>query len=281
MGSRRALAALLAVAAALLAACGGSSGTGPPPPPPPPPPAAAPTFSPEAPLHFRDALEVALATTTSGGTIRYTTDGTDPTASSSTYAGPFTITTTTVVRAYATGEGARDSAVAAATYTYRPVDLVLDDGTAELLGGETSGARTQIMANRFTPAPEDFPFQLRRIRVVVDHRGSPPLQLAVYADPDGIPTDATLLDAFPLSTIAGGIRWTEYELAPPLRLAGPGDVIIGVVGTGIFLLGQDTTAVAGRTLQGWWQPGSTRIPAFPPEDSLSVVRRNLMLRGSN
>jgi uncharacterized repeat protein (TIGR03806 family) len=60
---------------------------------------------------------VQLSTATSGTTIRYTLDGSTPTASSPTYTAPFQRTATTTVRAYATRSGFTDSAVASATIT--------------------------------------------------------------------------------------------------------------------------------------------------------------------
>jgi uncharacterized repeat protein (TIGR03806 family) len=60
---------------------------------------------------------VQIATATSGTTIRYTTDGSTPNASSPTYSAPFQRTATTTVRAYAIRSGFADSAVVAATIT--------------------------------------------------------------------------------------------------------------------------------------------------------------------
>lgn len=282
MSFGRAQAALLAITAALVAACGGSSGKGPA-----PAPAGAPTFSPAAPLNFRDSLEVALATTTSGATIRYTLDGAIPGAGSAAYTGPLTLTTTTVVKAYATGGGAGDSAVATATYTYRPVALVVDDGVdgADL---RVYGGAAALIANRFTPDARDFPFELRTIRIKLGAWQALPIQVAVYADPDGLATGATLLDAHPLSTVAPPGAWTEYAVSPPLRLEGPGDLVIGVVGeappeTGALSAGisclADSTG-AGRTFIGWWNAG-TGAPAFPPGWSSALPVGTAMIRGSN
>jgi uncharacterized repeat protein (TIGR03806 family) len=60
---------------------------------------------------------VQIATATSGTTIRYTVDGSTPTASSPTYTAPFQRAATTTVRAYATRSGFTDSAVASTTIT--------------------------------------------------------------------------------------------------------------------------------------------------------------------
>lgn len=66
---------------------------------------------------YSGGVWVQIATATTGTTIRYTTDGSTPTASSPTYSAPFQRTATTTVRAYATRSGFTDSAVATATIT--------------------------------------------------------------------------------------------------------------------------------------------------------------------
>jgi hypothetical protein len=75
-----------------------------------------PSFSPPGGT-FNQPLQVTLTTPTSGATIRYTTDGSTPTASSPAYTGPISITRTTTVRAMTTAPGNTNSAVASATYT--------------------------------------------------------------------------------------------------------------------------------------------------------------------
>jgi alpha-tubulin suppressor-like RCC1 family protein len=73
-------------------------------------------FSP-APATFTTPTAVALTTSTSGATIRYTTDGTTPTASSTLYSVPFTVATSTVVKAIGVKTDWADSNVATGIYT--------------------------------------------------------------------------------------------------------------------------------------------------------------------
>ena len=80
---------------------------------------AAPTFNPGA-GEYLDHVTVELATTTSGATIRYTTDGSDPTAASTEFTDDVTLTSTTTVKARAFKAGMTDSAVAAAAYVVAP-----------------------------------------------------------------------------------------------------------------------------------------------------------------
>jgi hypothetical protein len=81
-----------------------------------PPTAATPTFSPVAGT-YTVAQSVALASSTSGAAIYYTTNGTNPTTSSTLYAAPFSIVTTTTVKALAVKSGYTNSAVSSALYT--------------------------------------------------------------------------------------------------------------------------------------------------------------------
>ena len=75
-----------------------------------------PTFDPASGTTFLDELEVTISNPNESGTIYYTTDGGDPTAEDAIYAGPFTITETTTVKAVVATE-AGTSSVAEATYT--------------------------------------------------------------------------------------------------------------------------------------------------------------------
>ena len=81
---------------------------------------AAPTFEPGTGTTFQGTQQITISAE-EGASIRYTTDGTEPTATTGTvYNGPFTIDATTTVKAvaYATIEGETEtSAVAEAVYT--------------------------------------------------------------------------------------------------------------------------------------------------------------------
>jgi hypothetical protein len=77
---------------------------------------AAPTFSPAGGV-YSTAQSVSLTDSTSGASIRYTLDGSAPTASSTPYTGPFTVSTTTTVSAIGLKSGMTNSSVASATYT--------------------------------------------------------------------------------------------------------------------------------------------------------------------
>ena len=80
------------------------------------PTCATPTFDPEDGETFTDDIDVEIAAE-SGTTIYYTTDGNDPTTSSSVYSSALNFTETTTLKAMAVKEGSNNSAVATATYT--------------------------------------------------------------------------------------------------------------------------------------------------------------------
>ena len=79
-------------------------------------PAAAPTFNP-APGTYSHPLNVALATSTGGATIHYTTDGSTPTTASAVYTGPIPVTRSLTFRAIAAASGMENSTVAEGAYT--------------------------------------------------------------------------------------------------------------------------------------------------------------------
>ena len=102
--------------------------------------AATPTFTPAA-GSFVDPVSVTISTVTDGASIYYTTDGSDPTTSSTLYTGPFTVSTTTTIKAIAMKSGMENSSVASATYSF-PVEVAniaefisLDPGTVAKITG--------------------------------------------------------------------------------------------------------------------------------------------------
>ncbi len=77
---------------------------------------AAPTFSPVAGT-YSSTQTVTISDATAGATIHYTLDGTTPTTSSTVYAGPITMSSTTTIEAIATASGYNPGAASTATYT--------------------------------------------------------------------------------------------------------------------------------------------------------------------
>ncbi|WP_053736563.1 chitobiase/beta-hexosaminidase C-terminal domain-containing protein [Nocardia sp. NRRL S-836] len=79
-------------------------------------PVATPTFSPPGGA-YTSAQTVTISTATSGATIRYTVDGSTPTASSPLYSGPISVPSSRTVNAVAFKSGLANSSVGSATYT--------------------------------------------------------------------------------------------------------------------------------------------------------------------
>jgi hypothetical protein len=82
---------------------------------PPPPKVALPTFSPAGGT-YSSSQSVSLSCATSGATIRFTLDGSEPSASSAAYVEPIAVSSTTTVKAKAFKSGMSDSDTATATY---------------------------------------------------------------------------------------------------------------------------------------------------------------------
>lgn len=66
---------------------------------------------------FMGKMSVSITCATSGASIYYTTDGSDPTEDSVAYTEPFSVSDTVTVKAIAVKDGMADSAVSSATYT--------------------------------------------------------------------------------------------------------------------------------------------------------------------
>jgi uncharacterized repeat protein (TIGR02543 family) len=80
---------------------------------------AAPVISPGSGSYGSSVL-VSLSCSTPGSSIRFTTDGSDPTLVYQTYTGPFTLTNSTTVKAKAVSGSADDSEVVASNFTVLP-----------------------------------------------------------------------------------------------------------------------------------------------------------------
>ena len=76
---------------------------------------AVPTFSPAS-DDYSSPQTISMTTTTPSATIRYTTDGTEPTAASPTYAAPISVSATSTIKAIASLAGWADSASGAVSY---------------------------------------------------------------------------------------------------------------------------------------------------------------------
>lgn len=104
--------------------------------------ASSPTFNPPAGV-YSSAINVTLATTTTGGVIRYTTDGTEPGATSTQYSTPIPVSATTTIKAKTFATGMDPSYTATATYTFP----VMMNNIAALRAATADGSTVYHLAN--------------------------------------------------------------------------------------------------------------------------------------
>ncbi len=182
------------------------------------------------------------------------------------------------------------------------VSLKLDDGSSESSWGVgdywLEYAYQFIWLNRFTPAASDFPFRLTQIQVLFSDgwnnvNAGDPIDLVVYTDADGDPSNGATLRATYHATIqtVDGTTWSTYTLSPALNLSGPGDVLIGVIPRYIVdgeslmsypaLLDEDSSQQ--RSWWGWWSDTPPDPATLPPDDYFALIdvdqAGNWLIRG--
>lgn len=114
---------------------------------------ATPTFSPAGGT-YTSTQNVSIATTTANATIRYTTNGSEPTSSSTAYSSPINVSSTTTIKAKAFKDGWTPSSTASATYTISggtPGEMVLVPGGTFTMGRTTgSGSSDELPTHSVT-----------------------------------------------------------------------------------------------------------------------------------
>jgi hypothetical protein len=133
------------------------------------PTAAAPTFTPE-PGSYSAPVAVTLADSDSAAEIYYTTDGTEPTTSSSPYTGAFTVSIKTTIKAVAAAAGL-SSVVASATYTLPSDKIVFQTQPSSGLAGQA-----------FSPNPS---VAIENLNGAVDTSANGPVTVQIGSNPGG------------------------------------------------------------------------------------------------
>ncbi|MBQ8171088.1 MAG: chitobiase/beta-hexosaminidase C-terminal domain-containing protein [Oscillospiraceae bacterium] len=101
-------------------------------------PAATPVITPVDGTAFAGAQTVTITCATEGATIYYTTNGSEPTTKSRKYTGPFGITATTTIKAFAVCDKIDDSAVATAKLTKQVIASAKTVATPTFMPGDGS-----------------------------------------------------------------------------------------------------------------------------------------------
>ncbi|MGA3047488.1 MAG: chitobiase/beta-hexosaminidase C-terminal domain-containing protein [Terracidiphilus sp.] len=106
----------------------------------------APTFTPPT-GSYNSSQSVTISDTTAGTTIYYTTDGSTPSAASTVYTGPITVSTTETLQAIAAEAGFTNSPVAIAAYTITPVQQTLPAPTFTPPAGPYSSSQSVTISD--------------------------------------------------------------------------------------------------------------------------------------
>jgi len=141
---------------------------------------ATPTFNPAAGT-YTSAQTVTITCATSGAEIRYTKDGTEPTATSTLYSSPLTISTTTTLKAKAFKSGMNSSVTATAVYTIGSTQTVATP-VFNPAGGSYSSAQTVTITCATSGA---------EIRYTTDGT-EPTTSSALYASPITVSSTTTI-----------------------------------------------------------------------------------------
>ncbi len=189
---------------------------------------AAPTFSlPEG--SYNDPQTLSLTAITSGASISYTTDGTDPTNSDTAqvYTSSFTVDSTMTVRAYAAKSGMTNSNIVEISYTIVPPAVA--DPTFSIAGGTyieaqtvtlsttTEGATIKYTTDSSDPTTSDTAIEGTSVSVPIS------LPIKAYAYKAGMSDSEVITQIYtieptvasPTFSIAGG----EYDLAQTVILS--------------------------------------------------------------
>jgi peptidyl-tRNA hydrolase len=134
---------------------------------------ATPTFSPAAGT-YATAQNVTIACTTAGAQIRYTTDGTEPTATSTLYSTPVYVAITTTIKAKGFLTNWTSSATATATYTISGGMVTDPWGAPEILTGSMT-VMAQVSINTVPATGEDILAAFVTVGGVDQLRGKTPV----------------------------------------------------------------------------------------------------------
>lgn len=160
------------------------------------------------------------------------------------------------------------------------VELILDDGSAEDSIGLTAGGQF-LWFNRFTPNPSALPFTLDEVLALFNNTVAvgDEMQLVVYSDPDGDPTNgAEYLGGETFAVAANDLTtWNSFTLSDPILIDNPGDVLIGFVnrsgasGLADFPAAVDTDASQQRSWVALYSGDPPAEPPLPSDSQMAII----------
>ena len=179
-----------------------------------------------------------------------------------------------------------------------PVELILDDNTAEgVFGLVDASSRQFLWFNQFAVPPGPG-FSLAEIQVLFpagqDVEAGDAIQLVVYRDTDGDPTNGGELLQLIDETVQSvdGETFSRYSVSPPLSISAGGEVLIGVINryyqTGIdppdtLPAALDTSMSQNRSWLALWTGDPPEVPDLPADMAVVVLDGNIsgnwMIRG--
>jgi len=230
---------------------------------------AAPTFTP-APGTYTSSATVTMSSTQSGATIRYTTNGSEPTASSTAYTAPLLVDATTTLKAKAFHIDYVTSATTTGTYTivvaeptFTPDGGSHAAGTTITVATATSGATIRYTLTGVDPTTSDTVIASGGTLVVGNYTLKAKAFKAGCTDSTTKSASYTMTGVFTPGALVGG---TSHVLA----LRHDGTVWAwGSNGTG--RLGDGTTTTAMRPIR---VAGLTGVTAIAAGGSFSMALRN-------
>jgi hypothetical protein len=142
---------------------------------------ATPTLSPGGGT-YTSAQTVTISCATSGATIRYTTDGSEPSSTSTTYSSPISVGATTTIKAKAFKSGMTDSATATAVYTISMSPETVITPTFSPTSGSYASAQSVTLNCNTTDAT---------IRYTIDG-SEPTASSTIYSSPISVGVTTTI-----------------------------------------------------------------------------------------
>ena len=157
--------------------------------------------------------EVTISCATKGAKIYYTTDGSDPTASSTEYTAAISVTAAVTLKAIAVKSGMNDSAVASASYTikgtvatpaFSPASGAVNSGTSVTISCATEGAKIYYTTDENEPTAESTEYTGAAISI------TEAVTLKAIAVKDGMNNSAVASASY---TIKGTVASPAFSVA--------------------------------------------------------------------